>query len=109
MPAVPKRSSSIAGLASASVRTLITAPSISWAGTRQQAWLGGVGLTTMVARIGSKLISNGGRALGVEQRPMLGRVELALVRNLTAVNRVRQQVVEAPAREGFAAALGAAR
>src|SRR5882762_6762649 len=40
---------------------------------------------------------------------MLSGVELALVRNLTDVNRVRQQVVDMSAREGFAAALDAAR
>src|SRR5437870_3813453 len=40
---------------------------------------------------------------------MLSGVELALVRNLTDVDRVRQPSVDVPAREGFAAALGAAR
>src|SRR6202045_4214340 len=39
---------------------------------------------------------------------MLSGVELALVRDLTDVNRVRQQVVDMSAREGFAAALDAA-
>src|SRR5467141_2579196 len=40
---------------------------------------------------------------------MLSGVELALVRDLTDVNRVRQQVVDMSAREGSAAALDAAR
>src|SRR5439155_22725430 len=35
VPAGPKRSSNIAGLVRASARTLITASSISWAGSRQ--------------------------------------------------------------------------
>src|ERR1700730_9260792 len=40
---------------------------------------------------------------------MLSGVELPLVRDLTDVNRVRQQVVDMSTREGFAAALDAAR
>ena len=40
---------------------------------------------------------------------MLAGVELALVRNLPDVDRVRQQPVDVSARERFAAALGAAR
>src|SRR6202045_2322281 len=40
---------------------------------------------------------------------MLSGVELALVRDLTDVNRVRQEVVDMSARKGFAAALDAAR
>jgi len=40
---------------------------------------------------------------------VLAGVELALVCNPTDVNRVRQQPVEVPAREGFSAALDAAR
>src|SRR2546430_12324319 len=40
---------------------------------------------------------------------MLSGVELALVRNLTDVDGVRQQMVDVSAREGSAAALGAAR
>src|SRR5205823_8706213 len=47
--------------------------------------------------------------LGVDHRRMLSGVELALVCNLTDVDRVRQQVVDVPAREGSAAALDAAR
>src|SRR5207244_3710676 len=77
--------------------------------TCQQAGLGGVGLTTMVARIGSKLVPHGGPGICVDQRRMLSGVELTLVRDLTDVNRVRQQVVDMSAREGFAAALDAAR
>src|SRR5437867_3076669 len=71
--------------------------------------LGGVGLTTMVAGIGSRLISNGGPSFGVDQRRMLSEVELALVGDLTDVKRVRQQVGDMSAREGSAAALDAAR
>src|SRR6267142_1069046 len=63
----------------------------------------------MVARVGSELVPHGGPGIAIDQRRMLPGVELALVRNLTDVDRVRQQVVEVPAREGFAAALDAAR
>src|SRR5438309_5808244 len=63
----------------------------------------------MVHRVGNELIPNGGPGLGVDQRRMLPAVELALMRNLTDVNRVREQGVDVPAREGFAAALGAIR
>src|SRR5438552_1323912 len=76
---------------------------------RQQARLGCIGLASMVRRVGNELIPNGGPGLGIDQRRMLSGVELALVRNLTDVDRVRQQVVDVPAREGSAAALGAAR
>src|SRR5439155_17377139 len=63
----------------------------------------------MVVRTGSKLIPHGGPGLGVDQRQMLSGVELTLVRNLTDVNWVREQVVDVPAREGFAAAHDPAR
>src|SRR5260370_15251749 len=63
----------------------------------------------MVARVGSELVPHDGPGIGIDQRRMLPGVKLALVRNLTDVDRVRQQVVEVPAREGFAAALYAAR
>src|SRR6266446_6867882 len=62
----------------------------------------------MVARVGGEPVPNGGPSLGVDQRRMLSGVELALVCNLTDVNRVRQQFVDVPAREGSAAALGPA-
>ena len=77
---------------------------------RQQAQLGSTGLATMVARIGRELIASNvpGLGLGVDQRRMLPGVELALVGNLTAVDRVRQQGVDVPARERLAAALDAA-
>jgi hypothetical protein len=44
----------------------------------------------MVARIGSKLVPHGGPGICVDQRRMLSGVELALVRDLTDVNRVRR-------------------
>src|SRR2546427_8205393 len=62
----------------------------------------------MVARVGGEPVPNGGPSLGVDQRRMLSGVELALVCNLTDVDRVGEQPVDVPAREGFAAALGAA-
>ena len=63
----------------------------------------------MVRRVGNELIPNGGPGLGIDQRRMLSGVELALVRNLTDVDGVRQQMVDVSAGEGSAAALGAAR
>src|ERR1700751_5781921 len=63
----------------------------------------------MVRRVGNELILNGGPGLGIDQRRMLPGIELALVRNLTDVDRVRQQMVDVSAGEGSAAALGAAR
>src|SRR5438132_6455880 len=63
----------------------------------------------MVRRVGSELIPNSGPGLGIDQRRMLSGVELTLVRYLTDVDRVRQQVVDVPAREELAAALGAIR
>src|SRR5437660_5769064 len=63
----------------------------------------------MVRRVGNQLIPNGGPGLGIDQRRMLPGVELALVRNLTDVDGVRQQMVDVSAGEGSAAALGAIR
>ena len=40
---------------------------------------------------------------------MLAGVELTLVGNLTGVNGIREQLVDVPAREEFATALGAVR
>src|SRR5271167_5160439 len=57
----------------------------------------------------NELVPHGDPGLGVDQRRVLAGVELALVCNPTDVNRVRQQPVEVPAREGFSAALDAAR
>src|SRR5437773_10270504 len=63
----------------------------------------------MVRRDGNELIPNGGPGLGIDQRRMLSGVALALVRNLTDVDGVRQQMVDVSAGAGSAAALGAAR
>src|SRR5438876_9867631 len=63
----------------------------------------------MVRRVGNQLIPNGGPVLGIDQRRMLPGVELALVRNLTDVDGVRQQMVDVSAGEGSAAALAALR
>src|SRR5690348_7937032 len=63
----------------------------------------------MVARIGSELVPDSGPGVIVDQRRMLPGVELTLVRNLTGVDRVRQQPINMAAREGFAASLGAIR
>src|SRR6266478_1229650 len=63
----------------------------------------------MVCCVGGKLVPHGPPSLGIDQRPMLRGVELALVCNLTDVDRVREQLVEVPPREGFAPALGALR
>src|SRR4029077_15820235 len=73
-----------------------------------QAWFGCIGLASMVTCVRSKLIPNSGPGLGVNQRRLLTGVELAVVCNLTDVDRVREQLVDVPAREGFAAAFGAA-
>src|SRR4029077_21253117 len=62
----------------------------------------------MVRRIGSELVSNSGPGFGIDQRRMLAGVELTLVRNPTAVDRVREEPVDMPARKGLATALGAA-
>src|SRR5712671_5313817 len=63
----------------------------------------------MVARVGCELVPNSGPALIVDQGWLLAGVELALVRNLAGVNRVREQCVEMTARKGFAAALDSVR
>jgi hypothetical protein len=48
----------------------------------------------MVARVGCKLVPNNGPARMVDQRRLLARVELTVVRNLAGVNWVREQGVE---------------
>src|SRR6266481_3734665 len=63
----------------------------------------------MVPRIGSELVANSGPGFGIDQRRMLAGVELTLVGNLTGVNGIREQLVDVPARERFATALGAVR
>src|SRR5689334_779207 len=63
----------------------------------------------MVARVGCKLVPNNGPARIVDQRRLLARMELTLVRYLAGVNWVREQCIEMTAREGFAAAFGAIR
>src|SRR6185437_16512044 len=73
----------------------------------QQAWLGGIGSASMVSRVGGEPVPRGGPGLGVDQRRLLTGVELALVRNLTAVDRVREQLVDVAARKRCTAALGA--
>jgi hypothetical protein len=42
----------------------------------------------MVAGVGGELVANGGPGLIVNQRPLLPQVELALVGDLTGVDRV---------------------
>jgi hypothetical protein len=54
----------------------------------QQARLGGFSSAPVVAGIGGELVSNSNPGLIVDQRRMLARVELTLVRNLTGVNRI---------------------
>ena len=51
----------------------------------------------MIASIGGELASNDGPGLIVDQRRMLARVELILVRNLPDINRVREQSEDMPA------------
>src|SRR6516162_8231753 len=63
----------------------------------------------MTPRMGRELVSNGVPRLDIDQRRMLSGVELAFVSDLTDVNRVREQPVDVPAREGHPAALAAAR
>src|SRR4029077_18464211 len=63
----------------------------------------------MVRSVGDKWVPHAPPSVGVDQCWMLPEVELALVCNLTDVDRVREQLVEVPPREGFAAALGALR
>ena len=53
----------------------------------------------MIDGIGGELALNKGPGLIVDQRRMLARVELILVRNLPDINRVREQSVDMPARE----------
>ena len=60
----------------------------------------------MVSGIGGELVSNSGPGLLLDQRRMLAGVELTLVRNLTDVNRVREQSVNVPARNGFSDGVG---
>src|SRR6516165_9916702 len=59
----------------------------------------------MVAGVGGEPVANGSPDLIVNQRRMLPREELALVRNLPGVDRVCEQVVDVPARKQYAAAL----
>src|SRR6266446_518685 len=63
----------------------------------------------MVARIGSELVPDSGPGLIVDQRRMQAGVELTLLRYLPGVDRVCEQAIDMPAREGFAAALRAIR
>ena len=77
--------------------------------TGQQARLDGFGPAPVVAGIGGELVSNSGPGFTIDQRRMLAGVELTLVRNLTDVNRVREQSVDVSAREWDATALGALR
>ena len=65
----------------------------------QQARLGRFRPAPMIAGIGGELASDNGPGLIVDERPMLARVELILVRNLPDINRVREQSVDMPARE----------
>src|SRR5215471_14230833 len=61
----------------------------------------------MVARIGSELVANSRPGRIVDQRRMQTGIEFALVRNPAGVDRIREQPIDMPAREGSAAALGA--
>jgi hypothetical protein len=63
----------------------------------------------VTARLGRELVLYGGPGLGIDQSGMQSGIELALVGNLTGVNRACQQPVEVPTREGFATALSAVR
>ena len=65
----------------------------------QQARLSCFRPAPMIAGIGGELASNNGPGLRADQRRMLARVELILVRNLPDINRVREQSVDMPARE----------
>src|SRR5207237_1806223 len=60
----------------------------------------------MIAKVRRRAISSVRVTISARFCPV---IELALVRNLAGINRVRQRSVEMPAREGFAAAFGAAR
>src|SRR5215831_3305937 len=75
----------------------------------QQAWLDGIRLASVVRRVGGKLVPHGPPSLCIDERRMLAGIELALVGNLTDVDRVREQLVDVPAGERFTAALDAAR
>ena len=57
--------------------------------------------------MGRELVLNSGPGLIIDQRRMLARVELTLVRNPTGIDRVCEQPIKMPTRERFAAALGA--
>jgi hypothetical protein len=59
--------------------------------------------------IGGEPVSNSVPGFIIDQRRMLAGEELTFVCNPTGVNRVREQPVEVPAREGCAAALDAIR
>jgi hypothetical protein len=48
----------------------------------------------VVAGIGGELVSDRGPGFIVDQRRMVTRVELTLVRNPTGVDRVRKQLVD---------------
>jgi hypothetical protein len=61
---------------------------------RQQARFGCFSLVPMVARVGCELVPNNAPARIVDQRRLLARVELTLVRYPAGVNRVREQCVE---------------
>src|SRR6516225_8956096 len=54
----------------------------------QQARLGGLGVAAVGAGIGRELVANRGPGLLIDQRRMLARVEVTLMRNPTGVNRV---------------------
>src|SRR5947209_4940016 len=58
---------------------------------RQLAWLGCFSPAPMVARVDGELVPNSRPARIIYQRRVLARVELTLVRNLTGVDRVREQ------------------
>jgi hypothetical protein len=65
----------------------------------QQARLSRFRPAPMIAGIGGELASDNRPGLIVDQRRMLARVELILVRNLPDINQVREQSVDMPARE----------
>src|SRR5437763_17216851 len=77
--------------------------------TRQQARLGCFRPVPMVARVGCELVPNNGPARIVDQRRLLARMELTLVRYVAGGSWVREQCVEMTARGAFAATLGAIR
>jgi hypothetical protein len=63
----------------------------------QQARLSRFRPAPMIAGIGGEPASNNGPGLIVDERRMLARVELILVRNLPDLNRVREQSVDSRA------------